>query len=350
MTAGGLAASSLGGAGRPETVVPRTSGLGFGKAFVDTLRILRANPLSLVGFVMVLLIAGAAVILGVTPYVSHFLLGRTVTLLPYDPNQITNSIHEGPTWQHWFGTDPLGRDIFSQILTALPLDILIGVGITGFAVLVGVILGLISGYWDQPRTVGGAGSVAILRVTDVFLAFPSLVLAIALAAVLGRGLVASVIALMITWWPYYVRLVRGEVLAIKHAPYVSAARAAGVSDRRILTRHILRNLIEPLIVYATLDIGTVIVVFSTISFVGAGVALGTWEWGNMVEANQGYLLFYPWMVLAPGLAIFVTVLAFSLFGDGMQEILDPRSRRTLSAPQTSTGVEVLGAVPGPQIQ
>src|SRR5256885_1975953 len=151
----------------------------------------------------------------------------------------------------------------------------------------------------------------------------------AIAASRGRGTVPSMLAVLLTWWPYYVRLTRGEVLAIKHQPYVVAARAAGTSETRILFRHVLRNLIEPLLVYYTLDIGTVIVTFSTISFVGIGVPLDVPEWGTMVESYERFLLTLPWTVLSAGAAIFVTVLAFSLFGDGLRDILDPRSRRAL---------------------
>src|SRR2546426_859060 len=256
-------------------------------------------------------------------------LGHPVLFTPYDPNGLSTAYGQAPSGSHWLGTDNLGRDMFSRILAALPLDLAIGFGIAGFALLVGSGLGLVAGYWDNPRTFGGVVSVIIMRVTDIFLAFPSLVLALAIAASLGRGTVPSMLAVLLTWWPYYVRLTRGEVLAIKHQPYVVAARAAGTSETRILFRHVLRNLIEPLLVYYTLDIGTVIVTFSTISFVGIGVPLDVPEWGTMVESYERFLLTLPWTVLSAGAAIFVTVLAFSLFGDGLRDILDPRSRRAL---------------------
>src|SRR5438445_13117891 len=190
--------------------------------------------------------------------------------------------------------------MLSRILAALPLDLAIGFGITGFALLVGCGLGLVAGYWDKPRTFGGVVSVVIMRVTDIFLAFPSLVLALAIAASLGRGTGPSMLAVLLPWSPYYVRLTLGEVVAVKHRPYVVAARAAGVSEVRILFRHVLRNLIEPLLVYYTLDIGTVIITFSTISFVGIGVPLDVSEWGTMVEAYEHLLLMHQCTVLAPG--------------------------------------------------
>ena len=242
------------------------------------------------------------------------------------------------TGSHLFGTDNIGRDMFSRVLAALPLDLVIGFSVAGFALLVGTGLGLVAGFWDRPGTFGGAFSLLIMRVTDMFLAFPSLVLALAIAASLGRGTGSAILAIMITWWPFYVRLVRGEVLAVKHLPYVTAARAAGVSGVRILFRHVFRNILEPLVVYYTMDVGTVIVTFSTISFIGIGVPPTVAEWGGMVETYQKLLLTAPWTVLAPGLAIFVTVLAFSLLGDGLRDILDPRSRRALVQPATAPGL------------
>lgn len=324
-----------------EAVVSRTpAGVGEratlrGKASVlrevlrGFLRVLRANPLTFVGFVLVLIISVTAVLVVLVPTVTQLVLGRAVLLTPYDPNEFTTDYSQAPSFKHFFGTDNLGGDVFSRILAALPLDLAIGFGITGFALLLGGGLGLVAGYWDAPRTLGGIVSVIILRVTDIFLAFPSLVLALAIAASLGRGTGPAMLAVMSTWWPYYVRLARGEVLAVKHQPYVVAARAAGVSEVRILFRHVLRNLVEPLLVYYTLDIGTVIVTFSTISFVGIGVPVTVPEWGSMVETYKALLLTHPWTIFAAGGAIFVTVLAFSLFGDGLRDILDPRSRRAL---------------------
>lgn len=293
-------------------------------------RVLRANPLTFVGFILVVIISVTALLVFVVPLITDLVLGHAILITPYDPNGLSTEYGLAPSWTHLLGTDNLGRDMFSRVVAALPLDLAIGFGITGFALLVGGGLGLVAGYWDKPRSIGGVVSVIILRVTDIFLAFPPLVLALAIAASLGRGTGPAMLAVLTTWWPYYVRLTRGEVLAVKHQPYVVAARAAGVSDVRILFRHVLRNLIEPLLVYYTLDIGTVIVTFSTISFVGIGVPIDTPEWGSMVESYERFLLTLPWTVLAAGAAIFVTVLAFSLFGDGLRDILDPRSRRVLA--------------------
>ncbi len=307
----------------------------------DLITVLRANPLTLAGFVLVALIMGTAVLVAGVPFVSGLFTGHSVEVLPYAPNQISTAVKQGPSLAHPFGTDNVGEDIFSQVLYALPLDLFIGFAVTGFALLVGGLLGLVAGYWDSPGTVGGFSSVAILRVTDVFLAFPSLVLALAITAALGRGTFPAILAIMLSWWPYYVRLTRGEVLAVKHLPYVTAARGAGVSDLRILRRHILANILEPLTVYYTMDVGTVLITFSTINYVGIGVPLTVPEWGNQIVLYQDFLLNLPWTVAAPGLAIFITVLAFSLLGDGLRDILDPRSRRALtrSAGSASAGSE-----------
>jgi peptide/nickel transport system permease protein len=288
-------------------------------------RILRANPLSMVGFLMVAVICIAAGIVAVYPSL----------IVPYGPLELTSALGQPPSIAHPFGTDRIGLDLYSEVMRALPLDLGIGVAITGFAVLVGGLLGLVAGYWDRPATLGGYMSIVILRVTDVFLSFPSLILALAITVSLGVGVWQAILAVMLTWWPYYVRLVRGEVLAVKHLPYIQAAKAAGVSDGRILLRHVLRNVLEPVIVYLTMDIGTVLVVFSTIGFVASAVPYPslTPEWGSMLSYYQGLgeLKIYPWEVLAPGGAIFVTVLAFSLLGDGLRDILDPRTRRALAS-------------------
>jgi peptide/nickel transport system permease protein len=294
-------------------------------------RVLRANPLSLFGFLLVALICITALVVVVAPHL----------IVPYGPQQETGPINSPPTWQHPFGTDGLSFDIYSNVMLALPLDLGIGIGIAGISLLIGGALGLIAGFYDTPGKLSGYTSVSIMRVTDVFLSFPSLILALTITRVLGPGVVNVAIAISITWWPFYVRLVRGEVLAIKHLPYVIAARAAGVTENRILLRHVLRNVLEPLIVYFTLDIGTVLVTYSTIGYIGvASKYPGPQpEWGAMLAYYQsgGLISTYPWLVLAPGAAIFVTVLAFSLLGDGLRDILDPRTRRAF----------VRGAAPEP---
>jgi len=292
-------------------------------------RVLRANPLSFIGFLMVAIIGVTALIVVVAPSL----------IIPYGPLQQTTARNAAPSWQHLFGTDNLGRDIYSNVMLALPLDLGIGFAIAGSALILGGGLGLIAGFYDTPGTFLGWLSISIMRVTDIFLSFPSLILALALTRVFGLGVGPTVLAILITWWPFYVRLVRGEVLAVKHLPYVNAARAAGVSENRILLRHVLRNVLEPMIVYFTLDVGTVLVTYSTIGFIGVASKYPgpSPEWGAMLAFYQqtGSSNIYPWLVLAPGAAIFITVLAFSLLGDGLRDILDPRTRRAFVRSTTS---------------
>ena len=301
------------------------------RSVVNLYKVMRANPLSFVGFVLV----------AITLILAFIVVADPSLIIPYGATQDTGVYREPPTILQWppsiahpFGTDQGGRDIYSAVLLALPLDLGIGVGIAGISVLLGGFLGLVAGFWDKPGTLGGATSTLIMRVTDVFLAFPSLILALAIVASIGRGVWSAVLAITITWWPYYVRLVRGEVLAVKHLPYVTAARAAGVKDTRILTRHVLRNVLDPIIVYFTLDIGTVLVTFSTISFVGAGIPYPgpIPEWGSMMSYYQGNFLLsqYWWYIAFPAIAIFMTALSYSLLGDGLRDVLDPRTRRALT--------------------
>ena len=324
---------------------PRRSDSGFAVLW----RVLRANPLSLFGFLLVALICVTALVVLVAPHL----------LVPYGPQQETGPVNSPPSFQHPFGTDGLSFDVYSNVMLALPLDLGIGFAIAGSAVLLGGTLGLLAGFYDTPGTLAGAASVSVMRLTDIFLSFPSLILALAITRALGLGVGPTVLAISITWWPYYVRLVRGEVLAVKHLPYVMASRAAGVREGRILLRHVLRNVLEPVIVYFTLDIGTVLVTYSTIGFIGvASKYPGPQpEWGAMLAFYQssGSINVYPWLVLAPGAAIFITVFAFSLLGDGLRDILDPRTRRAFvrgSAPDppaerpspTSSALESSGEI------
>ena len=293
-------------------------------------RVLRANVLSFVGFILVVAIVLVALLVVLAPHL----------LVRYGATQETGVYSGAPTLFRWppsfahpFGTDGSSLDLFSEILLALPLDLGIALAIAGFALLTGGSLGLIAGFFDRPGTVEGYASAVILRTTDVFLAFPSLLLGLAIVAALGPGLWQVMLAILLTWWPYYVRLVRGEVLAVKHLPYVTAARAAGVHEWRILLRHVLRNVLEPVVVYFTLDIGTVLVTFSTIAFVIPGVVSYPRppEWGSMLSFfNLNYAISqYWWEVAFPSGAIFVTALAFSLLGDGLRDVLDPRTRRAM---------------------
>lgn len=238
------------------------------------------------------------------PYVQNF----SETLLP-------------PSAEHLFGTDDLGRDIFSRIVAGSPIEAQIAFSVVIVSLAFGGALGAFAGY------LGGIIEEVVMRVTDIFLSFPALVLAMAVAIAIGPGLTNSMMALLVVWWPWYTRIARGEALAIKNSQYMEAARAAGLRDVQIVMRHILPNILMPLLVYATLDISNVILTGSILSFIGLGAQPPQPEWGRMVFDGQDYLSGAWWMSVLPAFAIFAVVLAFSLFGDGLRDAFDPKLRR-----------------------
>ncbi len=223
---------------------------------------------------------------------------------------------------HVWGCDNYGGDIYSRIIWGAQTDIRIALEVVAVAISIGAVLGAAAGYF------GGKFDELVMRVTDVFFAFPGLVLAMAIVMALGvRSLDNIALALMVTWWPAYARLVRGQVLSEREKLYVEAARSVGASDTRILLFHIIPNTIQPVIVQATMDIGGVLLTAAGLSYIGFGPPAGTPEWGLMIASGQNYLLGSPWMSTFPGLAILVTALAFNLVGDGIRDIMDPKLRR-----------------------
>lgn len=243
-------------------------------------------------------------------------------LLPYDPYmQNFAQTLLPPSSVHLFGTDDLGRDIFSRVIAGAPIEAQIAFVVVLISLAFGGSLGAFAGY------LGGMAEELLMRITDVFLSFPALVLAMAVAIAIGPGLTNSMMALLVVWWPWYARIARGEALAIKNSQYMEAAHAAGLRDVQIVVRHVLPNILMPLLVYATLDISNVILTGSILSFIGLGAQPPQPEWGRMVFDGQDYLSGAWWMSVLPALAIFVVVLAFSLFGDGLRDAFDPKLRR-----------------------
>jgi len=224
---------------------------------------------------------------------------------------------QSPNAEHWLGTDEFGRDILSRIMHGGRVSLMMGLVAVSIAGLVGVLLGVISGYYRKLDTY-------IMQVMDILLAFPSLLLAIAIIAVLGVGLTNAMIAVAISVIPSYVRVVRGSVLSIREKEYIEAVKALGVSDLKIIFRHILPNVLSPVIVLSTLQFGTSILSAASLSFLGLGAQPPTPEWGAMAYVGKSFLLDAWWMSLFPGIAIMLVVLGFNLLGDGLRDALDPR--------------------------
>jgi peptide/nickel transport system permease protein len=241
---------------------------------------------------------------------------------PYDPTaQAWTAVRKAPSLAHWFGTDDVGRDVLSRVIFGARASLLAGVVSVAIAIAIGVPVGMVAGY------VGGFTDALLSRITDAMLACPFLILAIALAAFLGPSLSNAMIAIGITTTPIFVRLTRGQVMAVKVEDYVEAARAVGNPHWRIALVHVLPNILPTLIVQATLSIAAAIIAEAALSFLGLGQQPPAPSWGSMLNSAQRFLANQPWMAVWPGLAIFLTVLSFNLVGDGLRDALDPRERR-----------------------
>jgi len=226
-----------------------------------------------------------------------------------------------PSFDHPFGTDDYGRDIFSMIVYGSQTSIRICLMVVFISMLIGVLLGGLAGYF------GGVIDEILMRITDVFLAIPYLILAMAIVAALGRSIDHIMEAMIITWWPAYARLIRGQVIAIREQQFVEAARSVGAGNSRILFRHILPNSFSPLLVEATLDLGGVLLTAAGLSFIGLGASPGTAEWGLMISEGRTLMFHAWWYVTFPGLAILLVTLGFNLLGDGLRDVTDPKLRR-----------------------
>ena len=244
-------------------------------------------------------------------------------IVPYDAENYFDydKLNATPSWQHWFGVDALGRDIFSRILMGARISLAAGFVSVAVGALVGTLLGLIAGFYE------GWWDRVIMRACDVLFAFPGILLAIGIVAILGGGMANVIVAVAIFSIPTFARLVRGNTLALKHLTFVEAARSIGASDWTIITRHIFPGTISAVVVYFSLRIGTSIITAASLSFLGMGAQPPTPEWGAMLDAARSEMLTAPHAAIFPALAIFFTVLAFNLLGDGLRDALDPKIER-----------------------
>jgi peptide/nickel transport system permease protein len=268
---------------------------------------LQRRPSALIGLTVVIAFILMAIF---APYIS-----------PQDPIATSwGAIRKAPSAAHWFGTDEIGRDVLSRVIWGTQASLMAGVISVSISLLIGVPIGLLAGF------VGGAVDAIISRITDAFLACPFLILAIALAAFLGPSLTNAMVAIGISAAPIFVRLTRGQVIQIKVEDYVEAARSVGNPPWRIALVHILPNILPPLLVQATLAIAAAVIAEASLSFLGLGQQPPAPSWGSMLNTAKNYIEQAPWMAIWPGISIFLLVLSFNLFGDGLRDALDPRQR------------------------
>jgi ABC-type dipeptide/oligopeptide/nickel transport system permease subunit len=266
-----------------------------------------ANPAAVVGLVVLLLLAATAL---AAPVVA-----------PYDPLEADRSAaRAAPSLDHWFGTDEIGRDVFSRVVWGARISLPVGIIPVGFAALVGTTLGLVAGYF------GRVADSLIMRLIDVMMAFPGILLAVAIVAVLGVGLQNLMFAVGVASVPLYTRLIRGSTLSVRETTYVEAATSMGAGPLRIILRHILPNVFAPLIVLITLGAAVAILAAAALSFLGLGAQPPDPEWGAMLNSSRRFLRIAWWMSVFPGLAITITVLAMNMVGDTLRDVLDPRLR------------------------
>ncbi len=276
------------------------------------LEALFANKLAVAALVVLALLAIAAI------------FGRA--LAPYEINQVNVTDRlQPPSGEHWFGTDELGRDVFSRVLAAARVSVQVGLIAVGIALVAGVSLGLVAGFY------GGRVDDVVMRAMDMLFAFPAILLAMAILAVLGPGFVNAMIAIGIVYTPIFARITRASVLTIREEVFVRAARSLGASDLRLLRLHVLPNVLGPIIVQTSLSLAFAILSEAALSFLGLGIQPPDPSWGRMLFEGRGFVEQAWWMGVFPGLAIFVTVLSFNLVGDALRDALDPRQRSAIEA-------------------
>jgi peptide/nickel transport system permease protein len=271
-------------------------------------QLIRRNPLATVGLVLIAIFFSLALL---APWIS-----------PQDPAHIDlPSRLQSASHAHWFGTDELGRDIFSRVIYGARISMLVGVSVVAGSLLLGLIFGSVAGFYG-----GTIDRFFNIVVMNAFLSFPGILLAIAFVAFLGPGIFNLILALCIGGWVGYARLVRAQVLAAREREFVEAARALGASDWRVLTRHILPNIIQPVIVQAAIGMAGAVLAEATMSFLGLGVPPPTASWGSMLNDGRSHLFDSPHLVLIPAAAVMLAVLSFNFIGDALRDLLDPRSR------------------------
>lgn len=271
-----------------------------------TIRRFRRNASGIIGLALLILLVAMAAL---SPVISGDPLAQ----------DILNKL-QSPSSQHFLGTDQLGRDVWARVVHGAAISLRIGFLVVLLSVVIGVIVGLTAG------SLGRVWDNVLMRITDIFFAFPSLILAMAIAAALGRDLNNTILAVAAVTWPVYARLVRAQALALREREFVEAARALGTSTPRILWRHILPNTWTPVLVQASFDVGGAILTAAGLSFIGFGAQPPTPEWGAMVSETRDYIREAPWAASAPAIGIMLTVLAFNLLGDALRDVLDPRGR------------------------
>jgi peptide/nickel transport system permease protein len=270
-------------------------------------RVLLSNPMAVTSGVILLIIIFAAIF--------------APLLTSHDPRFLDPGIRlQDLSSDHWFGTDGSGRDVFARVLYGARVSLIVGISVMVMAAIIGAVLGLVSGYYTRMDS-------PIMRVMDGLMAFPSILLAIAIMASLGPSTINVIAALTVVYIPGVARLVRGTTLVTKQQPYVESARSVGVRDHVILRRYIFANTLSPLIVQCTFVVAFAIISEASLSFLGAGVPPATPTWGNMLRDGQQFIQIAWWMAVFPGSALFILVLALNLFGDGLRDALDPRMRR-----------------------
>lgn len=275
----------------------------------DYLQTIRENPLLTLSMSVVLVVVLAAIFAPFVVRHDPLLMSASARLLP-------------PSWDHWLGTDQFGRDVFARVIYGSRVSLQVALIAVGTAVVLGGLIGLTTGYF------GGIFDALVMRVIDVLISFPALLLALFLVAVLGPDLTNLIIAISLTRVPYFARLTRAEAMSIKVRPYVTAVRAIGGSHLWIMLRHVAPNTIPILVIFGTTDIAGAIIAESALSYLGLGAQPPTPSWGRMLTESRAFLSQAPWLVIFPGLSVMVTVIAVNMTGDGLRDLLDPRLRNS----------------------